>query len=891
MTTDDSVLLHLFADTRYRLFVNNTFVAYGPGRFVTAHPEYDTHEISPHLLKGNNVIRVEVNYYGCSSFQTMPDGLPGFIAAGGSAGGATDFATPGAWLARMHKAWDSQAPLFSFAQNPIEICDTRILEDELALPATLSVVSLPAEATPWAKPEPRSSPYPDYAIVRPTRILTTGPLAESLRWGFHVQHSENKQTNGSTDRHFISYATWIHSPKHQTILLDCFWSRIELNGQPIAINYPNRLGNHGECLIELRAGWNFLSGRFEVPLDRWSYLLGLPFESGATLHSHPNLACVEAFAISCLSPVKSILSCPASPIDYTIPEGWSCVASDLSEITPARLIAWEIPATKSIVGDIPYSHLKEVATHSATSAVWAFDFGDEYYGHPVLEVEAPAGSLLDVAYDDWKRADGCVNLYQSNPFTDAADRFILKGGRQRIEVLNPRGGIFLQIVLRVPEGSPPVPLTVYDVGIRRRTTLNNCEGSFISGDEVLDWAWGTAVHTLQCSTDEAYADCPWRERGSYIGDSLVNFHLHRLITSDLSVARRTFHNFGLAQLPDGQLACCAPSWLTRPHEDFSLIWIKAVRDFWAYTGDTDFAANQWQVIQRILSSPSWKTDGSGLWNTTGLRCFIDWGVLSSEREGAGNAVINIFRIEALRATAELASALGHESDAIHYTTEAKQTATALIASLWNEKKGRFNASIGADTPAIHANILALHYGLGPSDRILSYLDPLLRANFRQGTKGPHFSGYFELYFFYYLLPALVAHSRLELAETLIREHYGFIKSLGYPTLTEYFHAAEKGNGSCCHSWSGSPAIFATEYILGLRLVTPGQPNHWMLDPVASQHHKIEGSLPHPNGLIRVHWHRQGNRIVANASLPPGVTLTPGPHVDLTLLYVHFKERA
>ena len=882
LKTGGAVLLHLFADTRYRLFVNDTFVAYGPGRFVTARPEYDTHEISPHLQKENNVVRVEVNYYGCSSFQTMPDGLPGFIAAGGTSDGATDFATPGAWLARIHKAWDSQAPFFSFAQNPVEICDTRILAVELALPAALPVASLPPEATPWAKPEPRTSPCPDYAFVRPARTLTAGPLVDTLRWGFQIRRPGHKQQNITTERQFLSYATWIHSPRRQTVCLDCFWSRIELNGQPVTINYPDRLGNHGECLIELQEGWNFLAGRLEALLDHWSYLLGLPRESGATLHASPDPACVETFALSGLLPVKSILPCPATPSDYTIPEDWNSAVSDLHRITPARLVAWESPSAESIGRDLPYNRLDEVATHSAHSAVWAFDFGDEYYGHPVLEVEAPAGSLLDVAYDDWKRADGCVNLYQSNPFTDAADRFFLQGGRQRIEVLNPRGGIFLQAVLRIPEGSPPVTLALHDVAIRRRTTLNSCEGSFASGDDVLDWAWRTSVHTLQCSTDEAYADCPWRERGSYIGDSLVNFHLHRLITSELSVARHTFQNFGLAQLPNGQLACCAPSWLTRPHEDFSLIWIQAVRDFWAYTGDAGFAADQWPVIQRILASPSWETDESGLWNTTGMRCFIDWGVLASEREGAGNAVINIFRIEALRATAELASVLGHASDAIRYTAEAKQTAAALIDHLWFETEGRFNACIGADTPAIHANILALRYGIGPADRILSYLEPRLRANFQHGSQGPHFSGYFELYFFYYLLPALAHHNRVELAETLIHEHYGFIKSLGYPTLPEHFNSAAKGQGSCCHSWSGAPAIFATEHILGLRLATPGHPDHWLLDPVASSHPQAEGSLPHPRGQIRVFWQRQGDRIAAQASLPPEVTLTAAPHVDLTL---------
>ncbi len=75
--------LSLFADTRYRLRVNGAFVAAGPGRFVTQFPEFDTHELSPFLRPGANRISVEVNFFGASSYQSMPDGKPGFIAWGG----------------------------------------------------------------------------------------------------------------------------------------------------------------------------------------------------------------------------------------------------------------------------------------------------------------------------------------------------------------------------------------------------------------------------------------------------------------------------------------------------------------------------------------------------------------------------------------------------------------------------------------------------------------------------------------------------------------------------------------------------------------------------------------------------------------------------------------
>ena len=114
-------------------------------------------------------------------------------------------------------------------------------------------------------------------------------------------------------------------------------------------------------------------------------------------------------------------------------------------------------------------------TIEADTATWSFAYDREFFGHPVIEVEAPEGSTLDVAYDDWQRSDGCVNLFGSNPYTNTADRFFLRGGRQKIEVLNPRGGIHIQVTLRSSETGESSKLQVHDIYVRRKTLINEAE--------------------------------------------------------------------------------------------------------------------------------------------------------------------------------------------------------------------------------------------------------------------------------------------------------------------------------------------------------------------------------------------------------------------------------
>jgi hypothetical protein len=865
------------------LWVNGTFVAYGPARFVTQYPEYERYDLRPFLQDGENHLRVEVNFYGCSSFQTMPDGVPGFIAGGGTEDGAVDFATPGDWRARVHAAaWRWDAPLFSFAQNPAEICDTRALQAELAdagLSGSVRVLS--GGDVPWGELRERAVAYPDYAPVTPSRITAAGSLVTSRTYGFQTFLHGYERTDGEATPKRM-FATCLHSERARSIEVGCFWSDLEINGRAVAIDTATALGNHGATVLELREGWNVLAGRLEILTEAWSYLLRLPAEPGLAPHATPDRTEPAVFA---LSPVfredgSALPEVPAEAADWCPPEDWERVDGSPEAITPARLMGWDELAAGA-VRDLPYARLEECSERRAEEATWALAFEREYYGHPVIEVEAPPGSVLDVGYDDWLREDGCVNLYGANPFTDAADRYILRGGRQTVEVLNPRGGIYLQITLRAPGGAVAA-LKLHEVRVRRRTTLNEADlaGDFHCGDADFDYAWRGAVRSLCASTDEAYSDCPWRERGSYIGDGFVGFSLHRLVATDLRVGKRTFLNFGRAALPDGQLACCAPSWLRKPHEDFSLIWILWLLDIERTESDAAFVRKNWPVVRRVLAAP-YDTHASGLWNTDGRRLFIDWGCDQRDREGEANAVINLFRAAALRAAAELGRTIGEDAAAEACEVEAREVESALLSELWDEAGGRFRPSLSHDSRALHANVLAYAFGIGPRERLLAYLRPHLLANFERGLEAGQFSGHLELYFLYYLLPALGENGEVELAEQLVSEHYGFLRGLGVETLNECFDRAHRGLGSRCHTWSGAGGIYAHRYVLGLRRLAPSDPNRWLVAPrVSDRFVEAGGSVAHPLGTIRVSWKRRGDRFLARAEAPEGVELLAGEGVDL-----------
>ena len=68
-TKPSAALLHITADSRYGLFLNGKRLGTGPARAFHFHYEYDTYEITEHLIPGVNLVAVQVQHWGEATFQ------------------------------------------------------------------------------------------------------------------------------------------------------------------------------------------------------------------------------------------------------------------------------------------------------------------------------------------------------------------------------------------------------------------------------------------------------------------------------------------------------------------------------------------------------------------------------------------------------------------------------------------------------------------------------------------------------------------------------------------------------------------------------------------------------------------------------------------------------
>jgi hypothetical protein len=111
-----SATLRISADARYVLYVNGTYVHTGPARSFPARQAYDTLDLAPFLVPGENVLAVVVAQYGVSTFFSVYRGVSGLWAEGAieTTAGAIDLSTPGEWVSRPSAAWKQSTARWTF---------------------------------------------------------------------------------------------------------------------------------------------------------------------------------------------------------------------------------------------------------------------------------------------------------------------------------------------------------------------------------------------------------------------------------------------------------------------------------------------------------------------------------------------------------------------------------------------------------------------------------------------------------------------------------------------------------------------------------------------------------------------------------------------------------
>ena len=113
-------ILHLFAFTQYRLYVNGSYIGRGPSRYQNQRPEYDSRDIRHWLQPGRNIVVVLVHRDAPTGRIMRHD--PGFVAAlEMTLGGKRQvIATDSSWLSMPELSFGPRAQAWSSIEEHID---------------------------------------------------------------------------------------------------------------------------------------------------------------------------------------------------------------------------------------------------------------------------------------------------------------------------------------------------------------------------------------------------------------------------------------------------------------------------------------------------------------------------------------------------------------------------------------------------------------------------------------------------------------------------------------------------------------------------------------------------------------------------------------------------
>ena len=359
--------------------------------------------------------------------------------------------------------------------------------------------------------------------------------------------------------------------------------------------------------------------------------------------------------------------------------------------------------------------------------------------------------------------------------------------------------------------------------------------SFSCSDKSLNTVYDFCKYSiLATSFAGLYVDGD-RERIPYEADAYINMLGHYAVDGDWRIGRK-MHEYFIAH----------PTWPTE-WKQFSIMM--AWED-WMWSGDTVFLEKCYAALKsRKLHIDLAREDG--LLVTPGELIYgckgdiVDWP--SSERDGFQfgpvNAVVNAFHYRNLQEMADIAAVLGRDADARFFGERASKVRKSFNAVFFRPECGIYADGEGMAHASIHANVVALAFGLVPAMREKTVAGFLKK-------KGMACS----VYFAQFLLEALFKAGEAEAAINLMsrggeRSWIGMMEQ-GSTITMEAWSLKSKPNQDWNHAWGSAPLNVISRYVLGVKPLVPGC-SEMEVAPQVGKLKFVEGRVPTPKGTVVV----------------------------------------
>ena len=381
--------------------------------------------------------------------------------------------------------------------------------------------------------------------------------------------------------------------------------------------------------------------------------------------------------------------------------------------------------------------------------------------------------------------------------------------------------------------------------------------------KMMEIGWRTA----RLCAIETYTDCPYYEQLQYLGDTRIQALVSIYNSGDDTLWKNYLRQADMSRNAEGVTMGRAPSELAQYITPYALSYIYSIHDYLRYGKDQQLVLDLIPGAEQILHyfSKYQMADGriKGLpgWN------FSDWvysegwqmGVAQVGKDGGG-ILMDLQLLLALQMMSEMENYQGNSFMANKYDQTVAKLKEGIQNAYWDAGKGLYAQTSEKQIFSQHANALAIITGMVTGEQAKKVAEKMLID-----PSLSQCSVYYKFYLHEALVKAGLGNDYLKWLD-IWRENIR-------QGLTTWGETSDvDGTRSDCHAWGASPNIEFFRTLLGIDSAAP-QFAKVIIEPRLGDLTKIGGSMPHPQGDIKVSYQKSGNTLKAEIELPSHVSGT------------------
>lgn len=514
------------------------------------------------------------------------------------------------------------------------------------------------------------------------------------------------------------------------------------------------------------------------------------------------------------------------------------------------------------------------ASRGKTAKTAVYDMKDMYVGFIDFTVYLPEEAAVDVIYSDRVEDDGEII---SQAGFNSCLRVYCKKGVTHFTSFEPYAFRYIKILAYTDKS-----FDIYGVGLITYITPDTRGGTFLCSDEGLNDIYEAAYKTLRCNTLDIFMDCPDRERGGWLCDSLWTGRAAALMLADPSVERAMIENFlyePVGGCYHGFFPACYPA--AGNFKDGALttwsFWLVIeICEYYERTGDRELIERLRPRLDAFFDGVSELCGEHGLFDSHST-VFVDWSLSNSHEY--------VYPISCA-ANVEYACAL-ECYDKLYGVPEAKAHAekirTALKAVAFDgggyDKRYIMHDSLeykdgklrGKPFYSESAQYTMLWGGLYTEEEFPQLIDAVVNELGPCPERKPPTLDIGEANMFIGLCIRLDMLSRLGYHEQMLKEirHLcGIMLKEGPGTLWE----TVGGKSSRCHGFMAHIGVLISRDVLGLDIPQTAPEKRVSIAPHTSGLRFAKGTTGTKDGVVSVSWKKSRKEFELNVSAPDGYAL-------------------